>query len=270
MAKYMRRKYVCKLNDVVEVSQYVVGDNTEGSPKWKRSKKQTDKRDENARQAIRVLARILNCNYTTQDYLVELTYSDEAHERLFDGLDPDETWTRAKEIVGGKLDAVRKEAKKTGCAIKTVAVTADMDGETGEMVRIHHHVVITTDALPILKKKWKHGLVLNKNLYRQGDYTPLAAYLLNQVRHMENRKKYSCSRNMTEPEVYEEVLDELPKNEIKVQPGAKVLDRTSYKEGYASQYVRYKRRPKTPKRGGRKQGSSSPKSCENKGGSELC
>lgn len=270
MAKYMRRKYVCKLNNVVEISQYVVGDNTEGRPTWRKAKKKTDKRDENARQAIRVLARILNCNYTTQDHLVELTYSNKSYKKLFDGLDPDEIWIKAKKIAGDKMDAVRKEAKKTGCTIKTVTVTADMDGETGELVRIHHHIVISAEGLQLLQKKWRHGLVLKKNLYKQGDYTPLAVYLLKQVRHIENRKKYSCSRNMTEPEVYEEVLDELPKNEIKVQPGAKVLDRTSYKEGYASQYVRYKRRTGTPKRGGRKQEIRGSTSCENNGGDETC
>ena len=81
MAKTMRRKYICT-NGVVEVTQFTVGDKTENAPKWHRAKSQDDKRDENARQAVRVAARILNCNYTPEDYLVELTYSDESMEKV--------------------------------------------------------------------------------------------------------------------------------------------------------------------------------------------
>ena len=57
----MRRKYICT-NGVVEVTQFVVGDKQTGGRKWHRAKSAEDKRDENARQAVRVAARILNCN----------------------------------------------------------------------------------------------------------------------------------------------------------------------------------------------------------------
>jgi hypothetical protein len=234
-----------------------------------------------------VAARILNCNYTPEEYLVELTYSDESMETVLGVTTPqspaatvapplcrkatfpplgesplaqgslgaDEIWDKAREVLAKKLEQVRRSAKKDGVEVKTFAVTSDLDQETGELVRVHHHVVVNAEGLALLEKKWTCGLVLHKNLYRQDDYTPLAAYLLGQVRHAENRKKYSCSRNMVQPKVEEMVLQESPANELRVQPGAKVLDRTQYREGCVSQYVRYKRKATTRKRGGKKLGT---------------
>lgn len=259
----MRRKYICT-NGVVEVTQFVVGDKQTGGRKWHRAKSAEDKRDENARQAVRVAARILNCNYCQEDKLLTLTYSDEEQERLFAGIDPDETLEKAKKVVSVALEKVRKELRGS-VTMRTFTVTADMDGETGELVRVHHHVVVTDAAARAITDRWSHGIVHTENLYKQDDYTPLAAYLLGQVRHREGKKKYSCSRNMVKPKVEEQVLAEAPDNEIRVQPGAKVLDRTPYREGTLSQYVRYKRKPKATKRGGHKEGKDG--AC---GGTEIC
>ncbi len=236
----MRRKYVCT-NGVVEVTQFSVGDKQSGSGRWHRSKNQIDKRDENARQAIRVAARVLNCNFSPDDYLLTLTYSDEACEEHFSNLDMDGAWEKAKRLLSKKLEQLRR---KIGAELKTFSVTTDMDGETGKIVRVHHHVVVSANGESELRKLWTYGLTHRENLYCQNDYTPLAAYLLNQVRHMEGKKKYSTSRNMIKPEVYEQVLDEDPETEIKTAPGAKVLDRTLPTAGTVSQYVRYKRKEK--------------------------
>ena len=303
MAKTMRRKYICT-NGVVEVTQYLVGDKSQATGKrWRRAKSQEDKRDENARQAVRVAARILNCNYTPEDYLVTLTYSDENWGALFGECGSDQSagiaavaalprddrvdgagtieavMEKARAVVRDQLDKVRKKAKRDGVLMKTLTVTSDLDPETGEVVRVHHHVVISGEAMKLLEESWKYGLVHTEHLYRQDDYTPLAAYLLGQVRHAENRKKYSCSRNMVQPKVEEMVLESCPDNEIRVQAGAKVLDRTPYKEGCVSQYVRYKRKPSSRKRGGHKQsGGNVPQNSDPGkpgvdaicGGSEFC
>lgn len=265
----MRRRYICT-NNVVEVTQFVVGDKQTGGRKWHRAKSQEDKRDENARQAVRVAARILNCNYTSEDILLTLTYSDEAQEELFAQMNPDETWEKAKKIASGKLETARKEFKKalgnSGVEMRTFCVTADMDQETGELVRVHHHVVVTKEAADYIEERWNFGFVHRENLYRQDDYTPLAAYLLGQVRHFEGKKKYSSSRNMIKPRVEEQVLAEEPTNEIKVQPGSKVLDRTPFRDGCVSQYVRYKRKPRQ-KRGGHKEGTENLEAC---GGTDVC
>ena len=62
---------------------------------------------------------------------------------------------------------------------------------------------------------------------------------------MEGMKKYSTSRNMIKPEIYEQILEKDPETEIKAAPGAKVLDRTPPKAGTLSQYLRYKKKPRT-------------------------
>jgi len=272
----MRRKYICT-NGVVEVTQFVVGDKSQVTGKrWRKAKSQEDKRDENARQAVRVAARILNCNYGPESCLVTLTYSDESAEMVLGATTPksaaltdpfaqgsleaDAIWETARGILAKSLEAVRRKAKRADIPMKTFAVTSDLDQETGELVRVHHHVVVNAEAAALLEEHWKHGHVHTEHLYRQDDYTPLAAYLLGQVRHKENRKKYSCSRNMVQPKVEEMVLAEDPCNEIRVQPGAKVLDRTPYREGTVNQYVRYKRKPSTRKRGGSKLGVTTPQS----------
>ncbi len=274
----MRRKYICT-NGVVEVTQFVVGDKQSGSRKWHRAKSAEDKRDENARQAVRMAARILNCNYVQEDKLMTLTYTDSEYEALFLGLDPEEVIEKAKSVLSSVLEKARRDlrGKRIAAApaephnnnvrldMRTFTVTADMDGETGELVRVHHHVVVTAAAADRIAGRWEHGIVHTENLYRQDDYTPLAAYLLGQVRHREGKKKYSCSRNMIKPKVEEQVLAEVPDNEIRVQPGARVLDRTPYREGTLSQYVRYKRKPRAAKRGGHKEGAD--KAC---GGTEDC
>lgn len=247
----MRRKYICT-NGIVEVTDFVVGDKTEGGRKWHRAKSAEDKRDENARMAVRVAARILNCNFCSEDVLLTLTYSDEVHQQLFAGMEQDATLDRAKEELTKVLDRVRRKHRAKD--MKVLSVTADMDGETGEVVRVHHHVVVTAAYADAMEQAWEKGLVHREHLYHQDDYTPLAVYLLGQVRNRVGKKKYSCTKNMTKPRVEEQVLDGMPTEEIRVQPGAKVLDRTPYRDGMPSQYVRYKRQPRQPKRGGHKEG----------------
>lgn len=262
VGKVMRRKYICKKAGIVEITQFPVSDREEstadakGRIRWRRAKSTEDKRDENARLAVRRLARTINCNLDAQDYLVTLTYSEESYDALFRGMDQDQAWEAAREELSKIMQKVMRKARRQKMTVRHIDVTADMDGETGELVRVHHHVLITGNAMQLLQGVWEHGMVDVEHLYRQSDYTPLAAYLLAQVRHFPNRNKYNCSLNMEKPEVQEEVFDKDPETEIRVQPGAKVLDRTPYREGSVVQYVRYKRRPATQKRGGKKLGNS--------------
>ncbi len=274
MGKVMRRKYICQKRGLVEVTQFPVSDREEatvdagGKPRWRSAKNLEDKRDENARQAIRQAARALNCNFDHEDYLLTLTYSDESHRRLFDGMDLEQVWEAARKQAAKAMEKVMRQARRKNLTLRYFGVTSDMDGESGEMIRIHHHVVISAPGEQLVRDAWVHGLVDSEHLYRQDDLTPLAAYLLGQVRHVPARKKYVCSRNLVKPVVMEEVLDRDPEQEIRVQPGAKVLDRTPYRAGTVVQYVRYKRRPRAQKRGGRKEGKT-PGSNDKGGGFEF-
>lgn len=247
--KIMQRKYICR-NGVVETTRFPVGDNTR-THKWKTVKTASQKEQDNARQAVRVTARAINNNFCQDDLWITLTYDDESHDRLFAGLDENETLLAARE----QMPAFLRRLKRKCPGIKYLYVTADMDGETGEAVRVHHHLIIAGASQEAIMKAWKAGGADCKHLYRQDDYTPLAVYLHRQCRRIGSEQLICSSKNMEQCQIQEEVLEGYQENEIRVQPGAKVLDRGNYHAGQLVQYVRYKRRPKQPKRGGHKLGS---------------
>ena len=91
------------------------------------------------------------------------------------------------------------------------------------------------------KKKWeKMGLVLEKELYSiNGDMTPLASYLIKQVRYIPDNKRYTHSRNLAAPEITEPLeVTRYAESEISIPTGALLLYRSPYSRG-TSQYVRY-------------------------------
>ena len=255
MGKVMERRYICR--NIVEKTRFFVGDNTALRPRWRKGKTAADKREENHRRAARELARIYNCNLDGSGFLVTLTYSDAAHKKLFAGLDEDQTLRESKRLAGL---FVRRLKRKAGADIKYTYEASDrevLEDGTLEPVRVHNHIVVMGASMEQIRECWSYGLVDVTSIYEnQEDYTPLAVYLVSQVRSLPDLKKYNASRNMDKPKVEERVVIGDPADEIRVQPGAKVLDRMTYREGSVVQYVRYQRKPKRPKRGGHKEDTS--------------
>lgn len=112
------------------------------------------KQAQNEYSAEKALARLLNANFTEGDLLVGLDYSDDGLARL-------EAWALRQglpmETEEERLDTMRaaaehelqlmirrvkRELDKLGLPLRYVAVTSDMDGDTGETVRVHHHLVV--------------------------------------------------------------------------------------------------------------------------------
>lgn len=148
------------------------------------------------------------------------------------------------------LRRVKWELAKAGIALRYVAVTSDMDGDTGETVRVHHHLVVPAEAREAFAEKWAGmGGVDWSPLSGQEDYTPVAAYLIRQVRRVPDAKKYVSSRNLVRPQPRDRVA--LTDAELRVPRGAKLLHRNEYKPG-RPQYIRYvlpeerRRRPSPP------------------------
>lgn len=290
--KIMERKYVCA-NGVVERTRYVVGDNARPRSSRKKGNTTYRKQEANFNSALRKLARILNCNYSHENgLLITLDYDPAGMEALCRkaklteeqtlwamgarvgaigewkaakkgkqavGIDPyedaelEDGCAKLREAAEKQMNLWLRRIKRKAGSLKYIAVTSDIDGDTGEAVRIHHHLVIAAEGLSwdLLQQQWRLGSVDIRRLRRQKDYTPVAVYLLRQVRRQPDAKKYAVSRGMLLPAVTEREV--LGNPEIRVPAGACVLERAEYNEETVVQYVRYvpkKRESRTEDGGG--------------------
>lgn len=134
---------------------------------------------------------------------------------------------------------LRRIKRKHGEKIKALMVVSDMDHETGELVRCHCHIVLAAEGISwdLLRKEWKLGSVDIRQLRNQPDYTPIAVYLMKQVRRQPDKKKYRVTQGMELPIVEERVIT--GHTEIKVPAGALVLERSEFHEDSLGQYIRY-------------------------------
>lgn len=218
----------------------------------RREKAEIRKQEQNEYSAVKGLARVLNANLRSGDILLGLDYSDEGIEKLLswcrgqgmnvDSMSEEERAEAIREAARHALvlcmRRVSRALAKNGIELRCfAAVTSDMDGETGEAVRVHHHLVIPGEAREAFLAKWKHGGVHFKGINpEQEDYTPLAEYLLRQVRRIPDEKKYITTRNIIRPIPRDRVA--VSDAELRAPVGEKLLFRSEYKRG-CPQYIRY-------------------------------
>ena len=200
------------------------------------------KQENNRQQAILTLARTLNCNYSHGDGYLTLSFTNEALAACGGTLEG------AKKAGRKFLDRVGYRMKKHGEVLKWVLVPSELDGETGELVRVHIHAVISGHGLRLedgvfwlydekLEDVWGNGEVDVQILRRQKDYYPLARYLIMQARGVADEKKYSVSRNMVKPRV--EHLYTWSPAPLRVPAGASALPGTRYDPEAGVNFVRY-------------------------------
>lgn len=208
----------------------------------RRVKSDVRQQQRNEASAIKRLARILNANCMSGYVLLGLEYDEPGLARVSAGLDrsaddyEDKLYHAGHHQVRLWRDRVSKACKARGVPLSYIAITSDMDGKTGEYVRLHHHVVINQEALEIALSKWALGGTHHKMLTGEPDRTELAAYLLNQVRRLPDEKKYISSRNWEVPEPKDRIA--VSEAEIKVPKGGQLLHRAEYRPGQP-QYIRY-------------------------------
>lgn len=257
MGYWVTRTYVSgKVGE--KTKYYITGERTRSSRKIKSAIK---KQEQNDASAEKQLARLLNINFKTGDLLLGLDYSPVGLEKIKitisdDGEhDADELlYLRASHELPLFIRRVKRELAKSELDIMFVGITSDMDGDTGDTVRVHHHLVvravkstgeisddetqrkINNTVLDVMKAKWTHGGVNFKYLRKQDDYTPIAHYFLTQVRKIADAKKYTSSRNLVRPTYKDRVV--MSNAEIKIPARCKLLYRTEYTP-YKPQYVRY-------------------------------
>ena len=185
----------------------------------------------NEANAEKGMARLIHANFSPKDHLVGLNYA-----AVPEGLGVDELYEWADHQ--GKLWAkrVRRACRAAGVPFRYISTTSDLDGKTGEVVRVHHHVIVNAEALEIALAKWTAGGTHHEHLYDQVDQTPLAHYLLVQVRRRPDGKKYSPSRNLTIPQPQDRIA--VSGAELQVPRGGQLLQRAGWMPGMP-QYIRY-------------------------------
>ena len=240
--KYMIREY--KAGQVVEKSKFWVPEQTKRrSPK--RASSTHRKQDQNERDAIKRLARSINCNFVHGDLWITLKLDTAGYKAVQDKAG---AWETDVEF----LNAVRKELKhqaelflrrlsraieKDGLTLKYIMVISDMSGKTGEVVRPHCHILMTRVAFELCERQWKLGTVDYQILKDQPDYTPLAVYMLRQVRRQPDEKKWTPSRNLDKPVITETVVEDA--GPLVTPRGALSLAQGEYDIETGSHYIRY-------------------------------
>lgn len=211
----------------------------------RQAKSDIRKAAQNAASGIKQLARILNANFREGDGLLTLTYSDQSLERLKAPLaaeDEEELrlmlWDAARKNLQNAIRRARRKAQQMGIELKYVAITADLDEHKGELrdARVHHHLIADEQSAELILKAWKDGSANLKKLSSQPDYTPIAAYLMRQVRHVEDAKKFCCSKNLTRPQPEDRIAK--TGGQIRPPKGAVLLEQGACRPG-EPQYIRY-------------------------------
>ena len=222
----------------------------------RREKNEMKKGKQNAYSATKTLARLLNANFRKGGVLLGLDYSENAWMDLYayakeqftkgKGSDPDSEleqerldaiWQAASHALECCMRRVKRALKAEGIELKWCAITSDMDGDTGEVVRVHHHLVINEEAVGAFQKKWENlGNVEFDSMWtNQKDRTPIAEYFIRQVRRIPDAKKYRSSRNLIRPQPVKRICTEA---EISVPKGCRLIHRSEYGPGQP-QYIRY-------------------------------
>lgn len=207
--------------------------------------------------AVKELARRIHANFRPGDLVLGLDYSGEGLKKIMD-------WGRGKGLPVDDADdavslpAIRDAAEheleiclrrvkrlleKQGVELKAIYITSDMDGQTEQSVRVHHHLIINREARQAFEACWqnrKQGslgsvdwTVLSRN---QVDRTQLAQYLIRQVRHVKDEKKFRATRNLVIPKPKDRIA--ATEAELRVPKGCKLMFRQEYQPGQA-QYIRY-------------------------------
>lgn len=219
------------------------------NPKTERAKRAARKAAKRTDSAERQSARLLNENFDPKHDLHAVLEYNEAELRIITEKaknipaenEMDALYIAAQQNFVNFVRRVQRECKKGEIEFRYLSVTSDMDGKTGEAVRVHHHIVCNREAKEAIEKKWR-GFVLEKELYTiHGDFTPLAEYLIRQTRSVEGTQRYVPSRNLRQPYKTEPILvNRYGDSEMRVPKGCVELYRSAYVRG-AGQYLRYRR-----------------------------
>lgn len=192
----------------------------------------------NEQEAVKRLARIINCNFGPGDLWLTLKYDD---DRL------PEYRAAAELCVTNLLRRVKRWYKKeTGDALRYVLVTSDNSPRSGEKARLHHHLVMDRVAWEYIIRQWPADQISYSLLDARRDYTGIARYMVGNAPKGDNKHRWSCSTGLAKP-VYTEPVPVDSVDGIKIPKGANIRENITLQDeetGVRSAYCRYIVAPK--------------------------
>lgn len=234
-------------------------------PNGKLKRKERDalrKAAQNEYSAVKALARLMNANFgkaSPRSLVLGLDYGEKGMNKILrwidkqgiclDALDEAEKlnvlWHAADHELWNCLRRVKRRCESAGLTLRAVYITSDMDGDTGETVRVHHHLVINAEAKDAFVDAWKKlgNVEWDRMWDNQEDRIPLAEYFIKQVRHVPDAKKYRSTRNLIRPIPKDKAA--LSDAELRVPQGGRLLYRQEFKKPGQAQYIRYVLPPKS-------------------------
>lgn len=229
----------------VELSTVWVPANTKPRRNRRKGTTTAQKHDENERDAVKRLARLINANFSHGDLFLTVKYDDEGFAHIVreamatkgEGESIEDAVLRCAEKESRNyLRRVKRTLDKQGVELKFINSTSDMDGQTGEVVRPHSHIILPRVSFEEAARAWHLGSVEYQILRDQDDYTALAAYIVKQVRRRPDAKKWTASRNLKKPIVNERWAE--PDEILKPDRHGKLTGRNQWEKG-KPQYIRF-------------------------------
>ncbi len=183
--------------------------------------------------AVKALARILNCNWGTGDLWITLSYP----EKMLP-----ESLEAAKEDREKFLRKARKEFKKqTGKSLRYVVTTSREKSDGSGRARLHHHIVMDRMAYETIAKLWPAEDVTVRHMDGRGDYTGIARYMVTNAGEPDGKKRWSSSKGLKKP-IFTEPVPCSFSTKVKVPKNVSLKERNEFQDletGMVSVYVRY-------------------------------
>ena len=236
---------------VIEKTQFYVGERKPRADRKKGSSSRA-KMEANRMAAVRLLGRMINCNWSKGDLFLSLDYDADHLPKNAAGSDKAAAlfWRR-----------ISRELQKQGVKTRGLWLSADKD-DAGDPARLHVHAILSAEGTRIawdpetgkllccmigardLSELWGNGGAHVVPMHEQEDYTPLAVYLLRQAVEAQDGKRWHPSRGLKKPVVESERVIAYPRP-LRSPGGAKVHEISRYDEETGTHYIRYTRRKKT-------------------------
>lgn len=184
-----------KAGRTIEIKKYYTNRYySKGEKRRKRTKPTKEQMKKvNYRNRVRKLTLLLNENFGPGDAHIQLTYKKEPEDKK-----------EIKKIIRDFLGKMRKEYKKVGKEFKYVHVF-----EISKRGAKHHHLVINSIDMEVLRKCWPHGFIYSSVMEENGQYSRLAEYLMKfSGKHIGEwtGQAYSHSRNLVIPVTKKKII----------------------------------------------------------------